>query len=164
MKLDSNTISVSGKELAGLVKTTCEKGFPFKFKARGGSMSPFICNGDSVVVEPLPPYEQFNVGDVVACKVPENGRLIIHRIIDKKNTKFLIKGDNVFDADGFFDKKDIYGIIKIIVPQKTGSFFHRKSRQVGLSLGRMNKPIAFLSRYKILLPMCRIANKFLSLC
>ncbi len=158
----SGQILLSSKELADFLKEVSRKGLPFKFTAKGMSMSPFICDQDSIIVQPMHKNKNFEVGDIVACTIPENGRLIIHRIIEIKASLFGIKGDNVYSCDGYFKKNDIHGCIKkVVISGKKTSFFYRAIRKSFLFINRFSKIIAVLSRYRMLTPGCRIINKIL---
>ena len=55
------------------------EGRALRFKARGGSMYPFVRDGDVVHVKPVE-GSAVGVGDVVLCRYGEN-RLVAHRVI-----------------------------------------------------------------------------------
>ncbi len=153
---------LSSSEIAEFLKATCEKGLSFKFTAKGTSMSPFICNGDSVIINPLFKKDTIKEGDIVAYITPDGGNLILHRII-KKNSQYLLKGDNVFHNDGYCDKKNIHGYVKkVIITGKNIPIFHKIIRNFFLFFNNFKKIIAFLSRHKILTPVCRLTNKVLN--
>jgi len=126
------------------------------------SMSPFICDQDSIIVQPMNGNKNFELGDIVACTRPDNGHLIVHRIVEIKNSLFGIKGDNVYAWDGYFEKKNIHGCIgEVIISKKKGPCFYQLLRKSFLVLNRFSKIIAVLSRYNILTPGCRLINKLL---
>ena len=161
MRPESDSLQVSNKDIAGLLKTTCEKGIPFKFTANGASMSPFICNGDSLIIYPIFKKRKIKIGDIVAFITPSEGLLIIHRII-KVNGQYLLKGDNVYHNDGYCEKKYIHGYVKkVIIIEKKLPIYRKTIRKLFLFLNNFKKIIALLSRYKILTPVCRLFNKFL---
>ncbi len=88
-------------------------------------MYPFIRDRDVVTVAPLggrPPL----VGDVVAIIHPINGRLVIHRVIRRRHSGWLIRGDNCQEVDGVVTIEDILGYVISI---------ERQGRQVRLGLG-----------------------------
>lgn len=161
MTIQSDKIFLSSKEVAGFLKKTCTKGIPFKFTAKGMSMSPFICDGDSLIIEPLLKGKVPGTGDIVAFINPVRGYLVIHRVIQRQNERSLLKGDNVYFPDEYCDNKDIHGIVKkIIIAEKIqGSGW--KARKFFLFLNNFKKVIAFFSRYKLLTLMCRLANKLI---
>jgi len=162
LEFKSESLVLSSKEIAEFLKTTCEKGLPFKFTAKGMSMSPFICNGDSIIIEPIFKKESIEEGDIVAFISPEEGRLIVHRVI-KKKIQYLLKGDNVYQSDGYCEKKYIHGYVqKVIITDKNVRGYHKTIRIFFLFLDHYKKIIALLSRYKILTPICRLTNKVLN--
>lgn len=159
---DSNHLMLSGRDVADLLKSTCAKGIPFKFTATGLSMAPFICNGDSLIIDPILDRKTITEGDIVAFIPPDEGRLIVHRMIKKKEGHYLIKGDNAYQNDGYFKQEYIYGYVKKIIPSINCGNFHKVIRKFFLFLNNFKMILAFLSRYKILTPICRITNKILN--
>lgn len=156
-------MSISSIELAELLKDVCSKGLPFKFTATGMSMSPFICDGDTIVIEPYSENRPLQVGDIVAFTEPVTKKLIVHRIVQEQNNHFLLKGDNVFPNDGLFRKKSIHGYVKkVIILGKNFHIYYGFTRRVFLFLNNFKKIISFLSRHKILTLICRVQNKILS--
>ncbi|MCF6248819.1 MAG: S24/S26 family peptidase [Desulfobacula sp.] len=146
--------------MADLLKKACKKGLPFKFIARGMSMSPFICDGDTIIIQPASQREAA-LGDIVAFICPENGTLIIHRIVNKTNDKFLLKGDNVFHYDGWVEKKNILGYANnTTCSQKKSPVIRTIVRHFFQVANKQKNNIAILSRYNITTIFCRILNKF----
>ncbi len=117
-------------------------------------MVPFICDGDTLIIEAIPIKKGIRTGDVVAYIQPKTGLLIVHRVIKEQEGEYLLKGDNVYTCDGYCEKKDIHGFVKeIIKKEKPNRFFN--------SLNNHKRAIALLSRYKLLTPVCRLVNKIL---
>ena len=137
-----------------------ERGVPLRTTVRGFSMSPFIRNLDVLTISPLHDQRP-RIGDVVAFSHPENGRLVIHRIIKKTGSGWLIKGDNCQEADGVVATDNIIGCVTRI---------ERNNRNVKLGLGRSGRLIAFLNYgrsldyFKKLLRLLRRLNRFSLLC
>jgi hypothetical protein len=159
---DSNHLMLSGRDVANLLKSTCAKGIPFKFTAPGLSMAPFICNGDSLTIDPILNGKTITEGDIVAFITPDEGRLIVHRMIKKKQGQYLIKGDNVYLTDGLYKQEHIYGSVTKIITSSNKGNFNNIVRKFILFLNTFKMTLAFLSRYKILTPICRITNKVLN--
>jgi len=160
--VESDSILLSSKEVAGFLQETCKKGIPFKFTAKGMSMSPFICDGDSLIIEPFIKKENPGIGDIVAFINPVGGNLIIHRVIKKQHKQYLLKGDNVYYCDGYYDSKDIHGIVKKIII--AGENFRGPGlliRKIFLFFNNLKTIIVFFSRYKILTLVCRLINKLI---
>lgn len=123
--------------LKDLMQAVIEKGIPFRFCARGFSMYPIIRDRDIVTLEPLHPDKPLKVGDVVAFKKPDADKLALHRIVQRKNGSFLIKGDNIPVPDGLIALENILAVAVSV---------ERKGRRVGGSLGPARGLLAFLSR------------------
>jgi signal peptidase I len=117
-----------------------------RFRATGGSMTPFIRNNDILTIAPLT-QRKIRLGDVVAFKnsKKENGfRLSIHRVVQiLDNQKYLVKGDNISKhPDGVVSKNQILGkIIKI----------ERDNQIVRFGLGPERHIIAILSKQNFLI-------------
>ena len=62
-------LSLSGPALLDLLRAVLDKRVPFRFTARGFSMSPFIKDGDVVTVSPCAPGA-IHYGDVIAFVHP----------------------------------------------------------------------------------------------
>jgi signal peptidase I len=129
-------ISLSGPDLVELHRAVLDKGMPFRFQARGVSMSPFIKDGDVITVSPLSGALPRR-GDVVAFTHPDTERLVIHRVVGKKGRYFLLKGDNVSRVENKVPRKNLLGFVNIV---------ERNSKQVFLGLGPERFLIALLTR------------------
>lgn len=83
-------------------------GKAFRFQARGFSMSPTVCDGDSLVVEPVNP-EFLTVGEVVLFR--QGTALRAHRLVevDHEHDIFLTRGDNSPSLDPPIRKEQILG-------------------------------------------------------
>jgi hypothetical protein len=140
-----------------LLRTVLEKGKPFRFEATGDSMSPFIRNGDIITVSPLlgaPP----RLGDVVAYIRPERRRkLVVHRVIGRRNGSYLIRGDSAPDHTDLVPKADILGRVSRV---------KRNGRRVCLGLGPERRLVAFVIRNGLLLhllmPLWRLVRPIVS--
>ena len=94
LRRKGDELSLSGPAFVELIRAVLDRGVPFRFKAKGLSMHPFIRHGDVITITPLsenlPRY-----GDVVAFVRPRTFALVVHRVVGKRDGAFLIKGDNV---------------------------------------------------------------------
>jgi signal peptidase I len=72
-------------------------GAPLRIKARGGSMLPFLLDGDVALVVPATQTE-IGVGDVICYETPP-GRLFVHRVIERTPDRLRAKGDALAVAD-----------------------------------------------------------------
>jgi len=137
--------------LPGLVKEILSKGAECRFQAKGHSMSPFIKDGDIVTISPLT-HSSPGLGDVVAFNRPENEKLIIHRVVEKRNNKYYVRGDNVPEADGLVQAKDILGYVNKV---------ERDGKNVRVGLGPERFLIAFLNRKGLLFPLLSPIRKII---
>ena len=136
-------LPLSGQALLELLQAILARGLPFRFRARGLSMFPFIRDGDIITVSPLA-GNMPRIGDVLAFTHPETGKLLVHRIVGITGIFFLPKGDNGFYIDGFVPKEGILGCVTNV--ERDG-----KVRLLGFGPERLL--IACLSRMGILRPL-----------
>jgi signal peptidase I len=133
-------LSLSNPALLQLLCAVLDAGKPFRFEAKGGSMSPFIRNGDIITVSPVR-FPDLVLGDVTAIKHASNERLIVHRIVGKLQNSLIIKGDNLPSNDGpIFPDRVLGRVCKI----------ERKGKNIRLGLGLERVIIALLSRAGLL--------------
>lgn len=133
-------INLSGGHLAGLMQAVLAKNACFRFKARGFSMTPFIRDGDVITLAPAG-GRRVGAGDVAAVVNGKTGSVIVHRIVNRKNLGFVLKGDNCADADGVFEKEQIIGVVCGVMRN------HGPAWYAG---GPEKRAAAFLSRTRVL--------------
>jgi hypothetical protein len=141
--------SLSGKALAELLKDVLRKGSPLTLRARGFSMSPFIKDGDDVTLFPMNGVSP-GLGDVAAFIHEGTGMPFIHRVVGKKGGAYLLKGDNVAEADGLIPESNILGCVRMV---------ERKGLRVLFGLGPERFLIAYLNRRGLLLPLIEALGK-----
>ncbi|MCJ7774120.1 MAG: signal peptidase I [Desulfobacterales bacterium] len=144
--------ALSGKALAILLAAVLDKGVPFRFTAKGFSMSPFIKDGDIITIQPLSDKEP-SVGDVAAIFYTVTEKLVVHRLIGKKGASFIAKGDNNPEMDGVVPQEKILGKVRII---------ERNGKKILLGLGKERFLIAWLMRRGLFLPLIRKSQKIRS--
>ncbi len=132
-------------ELIALMRTVLNRGADFCFTVSGQSMSPFILNGDTVTIRPWS-WKKPGIGRVVAFIHPDHGRLIIHRIVGKREKVYLIRGDSVFASS--IDTVALENIIGYV------SKVERNGRRAFFGLGIEGVLIALLSRNKFIRWQC----------
>jgi hypothetical protein len=130
-------LSLSGEALIELMRAVHARGLPFRFAARGFSMTPFIKDGDVISVS-LPSLRLPGMGDVVAFLDRETRLLCVHRIISRTILAVLTQGDNMpGKPDGWIPLKDVIGFVTRV---------ERNGRKVRFCLGPERFIIALLSR------------------
>jgi len=134
--INKDELSLSGYALLDICKKVLDKGLLFRFKAKGFSMFPFIRDGDIITISPLNGSSP-RIGDVVAFVNSNKQRLVVHRIIKRINSSFIITGDNIPQADGLIPLSDIFGRVVRI---------ERNSRRVILGIGLERYIIVLIER------------------
>lgn len=76
------------EEVAGQL---LRQGGRLRIKARGGSMMPFVLDGDVALVTAAEGHE-LRVGDVI-CYETSPGRLFLHRVIARTGDRLVARGD-----------------------------------------------------------------------
>ncbi len=144
--LQAGELSLSGPALLELMRPVLEKGLPFRFCARGWSMSPFIRDGDVIQVQSLGKSLP-HMGEVVAFIQPAADRLVIHRVVGQKGGSYLLQGDNSLGTpDGLVPPEAVLGrVIRV----------ERHGHPVYSGLGLERRLIALLSRRGWLSPLVR---------
>ena len=77
--------------LDALAAESLRRGTTLRVRARGGSMLPFLRDGDVLVVRPAAAAE-IGIGDVI-CYEPPAGGLCLHRVIAREDRGFVTRGD-----------------------------------------------------------------------
>jgi signal peptidase I len=83
-----------------------------RFKARGGSMRPFIHDGDIIEVQNIP-FNNLKRGDIAFCRLPDR-RLVVHRVIQAKSEFLVIQGDALPYPDGSISQANVLGRIVML--------------------------------------------------
>ena len=138
-------LALSGRDLGALLEGVIGRGLPFRFRATGSSMAPFIRDGDIVTVSPIkdrPPRP----GDVVAFARPGSQKLIVHRVVRRQEAGWLIKGDSCAVAEGPIPKENVLGRVTRV---------ERDGRRVLVGLGPERLLIPWLLHHQRLFSTLR---------
>ena len=141
----SEELVLSSAELVDLMRQILSRGMPFRFRARGASMAPFIQDGDTISVVTLKGSEP-GLGGVIAFLHPQTGRLVVHRVVGKHGRACLIQGDNAYGNPELVTLEYLQGKVTQV---------ERNGRQIWLGLGPVRYLIAAASRTGLLLPLVR---------
>lgn len=142
-------LCLSRAALAELMQAVLARGQPFRFRAGGWSMAPFVRDGDTLCVAPL--RRAPRVGDVVAFARPGRGGVVVHRVVGRCGAAYLLQGDGLpGDGDGAIPRACILGRVTRV---------ERNGSAVRLGLGPERVLIALLSRYGLLHPLWRGAQR-----
>jgi phage repressor protein C with HTH and peptisase S24 domain len=126
---------LSGESLTELMRAVLARGKPFRFRARGFSMSPFINDGDVVTVTPLAGSRP-RTGEIVAFLHPATGKAAVHRIVRQESGGYHLKGDNSSETDGGLPLERILGIVSRVERDGKGPRVGRRGGAVIASLSR----------------------------
>ena len=135
----ARTLRIDGPGMAELVSGLLSTGASVQLEARGGSMSPWIRDGDVVTIAPIaaPPREALRRGDVVAFCHPGSDGLVIHRLLLRTADGWITRGDRCSAADGAVPNANLLGPV-------TGAT--RRGRRVRLRQGLLGLVLARASR------------------
>jgi len=136
----ADEVCISSQDLLELLTSVLKKQASFRFKAKGWSMSPFIRDGDVITISHHP-ESVIGIGKPVAFVCSETRKLKVHRIIGRNNSRYLIKGDRLFNPDGLMPRENILGIVTKI---------ERGGKSIIFGLGPERYMIAFLSRARVI--------------
>ena len=106
-------------------------------------MAPFIRDGDVITLAPVrdrPP----GIGGVVAFFHPQFEKIMVHRIVGKKDRTYIIRGDNSPASDGEISRDHVLGFVTRV---------ERRGESISLGSGIERYVIAFLSRWGFLIPL-----------
>lgn len=130
------------------------RGGGLRIKARGGSMMPFLWDGDVVLVTPTG-GAGIGVGDVV-CYETSPGRLFVHRVIERKGDRFVAKGDALASVD-LIDAGQVLG--KVVAIERHGRVRRldtRRARWRNRAIAAVSTLIPFLMALAI--PVRRVVR------
>jgi len=128
-------LSLSGPALAELLQAVLDRGLPFRFRARGCSMHPFIKDGDVITIAPYRDRAPA-VGDIVAFQRSAR-HLVVHRIVAVAADAYIIQGDGLPTADDRVPRSQIIGYV-------VGA--ERNGHPVRLATGLPGRGVAILTR------------------
>jgi len=99
-------IPISGLELMPIVRAALERGQTVRMTAHGGSMLPFIYDGETV--ELVPPRPSWRLGDIVLAQSAAE-RYVLHRIVKIAGESAFLRGDSQNYYEGPFPPQAILG-------------------------------------------------------
>jgi phage repressor protein C with HTH and peptisase S24 domain len=92
----------SSRSFVELIQAVLEKGADFRLRAKGMSMYPFIRDGDILTLRREAAIRE---GDISAFSHPQTGGLVIHRLVQRRCGKLLMKGDHNGLPDGWIARE-----------------------------------------------------------
>ena len=122
---ETETLNLKREDFTSIAQGVLSRGRILRFRAEGGSMSPFIRNGD--VVEVVRLKGKINFGDIILYH-SSYGNPIIHRVIQRGKESIITKGDSVPNPDQSILSKQVLG--RVVAVEKNG-WFIRLDKPVG---------------------------------
>jgi signal peptidase I len=99
---------VAAGELMPIIGAALARGQHVRLTATGGSMLPFLHNGDIVELEPLKSLPAR--GDIVLVRcAPDRERYVLHRLVRVEGEKLFMRGDAQEHCEGPFAPGDVLG-------------------------------------------------------
>jgi signal peptidase I len=118
-----SVIGLNGEQFGDLIGQLLRSGHGLRFQASGGSMQPFILNGDILEISPLV-VDHLQPGDVLLVQAAED-RLLAHRVIHIRRLKgepaFQLKGDACKTPDDWFPISQVLG--RVVSIDRDGRHF-----------------------------------------
>jgi hypothetical protein len=104
-------VRLDGEEMARLMAPVLAGGASVRFVALGGSMSPWIRDGDVVTIVPLTSGDAARLapGDVVAFRRQPGLNLVVHRVLARAEGGWIVRGDRCVALDGLVADGDVLG-------------------------------------------------------
>jgi hypothetical protein len=108
---DLTNFPCNSAAFAGLSAEVLSLGKALRFRARGSSKQPLVCDGDCLLVCPVNSCS-IRVGDVVLCS-SDADHVVVHRVVRRQHGpdgwRFLVQGDQVRQPDGWVLPPQLYG-------------------------------------------------------
>ncbi len=147
----TETLNLKREDFASIAQGVLSRGRILKFKAKGGSMSPFIRNGD--VVEVVPAKGKINLGDIILYR-SSYGNPVVHRVIQRNKESIITKGDSVPSSDEPILSEQVLG--RVVAVEKNGWRMRLDSPMVRL----LNILLALISPFSFLIyPSLRLVKR-----
>ena len=108
-------LNLKKEDFASIAHGVLGRGRALRFKAKGGSMSPFIRNGD--VVEVVPVNGKINLGDIILYR-SSHGNTVVHRVIRRSKESVITKGDALPSSDQPVLSRQVLG--RVVSVEKNG--------------------------------------------
>jgi signal peptidase len=141
---------INHEDFGALAGEVLKKGGAFHFQAHGGSMRPFLFNGETIELTAVA-ANQLRRGDIVLCWLAKD-KLVLHRVVQVQKTafgrRFLIQGDGSCWPDGWAPDEAVLGKATAVL---------RRGQWAALDAF----PLAFLSRLWLsTIPLRRLAARW----
>ncbi len=123
-----------------MARAVLREGSGISFRAGGKSMSPFICNNEIVVIEPI--IRKLRVGDVILFEGRDR-KLILHRIVKKTEGGYITRGDASGHDDGLLQQSEVLGRAVGVLGGMNLHLRFPLNRLLVFALGLKDRPLLF---------------------
>jgi hypothetical protein len=106
----TDNVELARPEVSGLFESVLAGGYSVRVQVTGRSMRPFLHGEEILIIEPIG-SRRFRVGDIVLFKDVQ-GQLVIHRIIQVRETSVQTQGDALNEPDPSVDITRIMGKVE----------------------------------------------------
>ncbi len=131
--------AASVARLPRLLGDLLRAGQAVRLEVTGHSMAPFLRAGDVLTIAPCQGASP-SQGEVVAF-APREDRLLVHRLVARREDGLLLRGDAAPQADPLVARAEVLGVV---------TRAERRGRRVRLGLGPERRAVAWLSRIGLL--------------
>lgn len=113
---DNKTRIISNVLYFAEVQRMLDDGKEVRIRIKGGSMRPFIHDGDSVILQTYC-GEPLQLGSNVLAK--HEGKYVFHRYVGKKNSQIVLAGDGNLVLQEYINLPDIIAVASVHFPQNS---------------------------------------------
>ncbi len=113
---DNKTRVISNELYFAEVQGMLNEGKEVRIRIKGGSMRPFIHDGDSVLLQAYR-GEPLQLGSNILAK--HEGKYVFHRYVGEKNAQIVLAGDGNLVLREYISSKDIIAVASIHFPQNS---------------------------------------------
>jgi signal peptidase I len=113
---DNKTRVISNELYFAEVQRMLDEGKEVRIRIKGGSMRPFIHDGDSVILQ-IYRGDSLQLGSNVLAR--HDGKFIFHRYVGKKNAQIVLAGDGNLVLREYVNSADIIAVASIHFPQNS---------------------------------------------
>ena len=143
-------VQVPNSQFFALAKQLLREGKKIEIPVKGGSMRPFLFDGETVVVAPVGVDCPLRKCDIILAKT-STGQVMMHRIREISPAGIRMKGDGNLYQSELIRPKDVMGrVLSVVRHGKTISLY----TPLGLFLARIWTPVWVRKIGFLLLRLC----------
>ena len=143
-------VQVPNSQFFALAKQLLREGKKIEIPVKGGSMRPFLFDGETVVVAPVGVDCPLRKSDIILAET-STGQVMMHRIREISSTGIRMKGDGNLYQSELIRPEDVMGrVLSVVRHGKTISLY----TPLGLFLARIWTPVWVRKIGFLLLRLC----------